>query len=198
MIGELGLRDSPLIRGPFTWIGGLNSQAASRLDRFLISNQWEDHFSAITQSALPRMVSDHSPIVLEAGGFSSGKSPFRFENMWVKIDGFKDLVKSWWNGYSIEGYSSHYIAKKLKALKKDLKIWNKEVVDNVSSNRVEAFAFLQCWEAKEKENPLNPGDMEAKNLALEDYKTWALLEETSWRNLVKRRQQKYQIFPQNG
>ena len=71
VIGELGLRDSPLTGGPFTWIGGLNSQAASRLDHFLISDQWEDHFSAITQSALPHMVSDHSPIVLETGGFSS-------------------------------------------------------------------------------------------------------------------------------
>ncbi|RVW38638.1 LINE-1 reverse transcriptase-like [Vitis vinifera] len=181
VIGELGLRDSPLTGGPFTWIGGLNSQAASRLDRFLISDQWEDHFSAITQSALPRMVSDHSPIVLEAGGFSSGKIPFRFENMWLKIDGFKDLVRSWWNGYSVEGYSSHCMAEKLKALKKDLKIWNKEVVGNVSSNRAEAFTRLQCWEAKEKENPLNPEDMEAKNLALEDYKKWALMEETSWR-----------------
>nr|CAN79448.1 hypothetical protein VITISV_004425 [Vitis vinifera] len=180
VIGELGLRDSPLTGGPFTWIGGLNSQAASRLDRFLISDQWEDHFSAITQSA-PRMVSDHSPIVLEAGGFSSGKIPFHFENMWLKIDGFKDLVRSRWNGYSVEGYSSHCIAEKLKALKKDLKIWNKEVVGNVSSNRAEAFARLQCWEAKEKENPLNLEDMEAKNLALEDYKKWALMEETSWR-----------------
>ena len=78
MIGELGLRDSPLTRGPFTWIGGLNSQAASRLDHFLISDQWKDHFSAITQPALPRMVSDHSPIVLEAEGFSSGKKPIPF------------------------------------------------------------------------------------------------------------------------
>ena len=181
VIGELGLRDSPLTGGPFTWIGALNSQAASRLDHFLILDQWEDHFSAITQSALPRMVFDHNPIVLEARGFSSGKNPFRFENMWLKIDGFKDLVRSWWNGYSVEGYSNHYIAEKLKALKKDLKIWNKEVVGNVSSNRAEAFARLQCWEAKEKENPLNPGDMEAKNLALEDYKKWAFLEETSWR-----------------
>ena len=39
MIGKLGLRDIPLAGGPFTWIGGLNSQAASRLDRFLISGQ---------------------------------------------------------------------------------------------------------------------------------------------------------------
>ena len=169
----------------------MNSQVVSRLDRFLISDQWEDHFSAITQFALPRLVSNHSPIVLEVGDFSSGKTPFRFENMWLKIDGFKDLVRSWWNGYSVEGYNSHCIAEKLKVLKKDLKNWNKEVVGNVSFNRVEAFSCLQRWEAKENENSLSPGEVEAKNLALEDYKKWALLEETSWRkvkrNLAKRR-----------
>ena len=185
MIGEPGLRDFPLTGGPFTWIGGLNSQAASRLDRFLILDQWEYHFSAITQSALPRLVSDHSPIVLKAGGFSSSKSPFRFENMWLKIDGFKDLVRSWWNGYFVEGYSSHCIAEKLKALKKDLKKWNKEVVGNVSFNRAEAYSRLQRWEAKENEISLTPGDVEAKNLAFEDYKKWALLEETSWRQKLR-------------
>ena len=79
VIGELGLRDVPLVGGPFTWIGGLNSQVASRLDRFLISDQWEDHFSDIMQSALPRLVSDHSPIVLEVRCFSSGKSHFRLK-----------------------------------------------------------------------------------------------------------------------
>ncbi|RVW39404.1 hypothetical protein CK203_099504 [Vitis vinifera] len=96
-------------------------------------------------------------------------------------DGFKDLVRSWWNGYSVEGYSSHCIAEKLKALKKDLKKWNKEVVGNVSFNRAEAFSRLQRWEAKENENTLTPEDLEAKNLDLEEYKKWALLEETSWR-----------------
>ncbi|RVW26396.1 Transposon TX1 uncharacterized 149 kDa protein [Vitis vinifera] len=181
VIGELGLKDLPLAGGPFTWIGGLNSQAASRLDRFLFSDQWEDHFSAITQAALPRLISDHSPIVLQAGGFSSGKSPFRFENMWLKIDGFQDLVQSWWNGYSVEGSSSHCIAEKLKALKKDLKNWNKEVIGNVSLNRAEAFSRLQRWETRENDSPLTASEVKAKNLALEDYKKWALLEETSWR-----------------
>ncbi|RVW69834.1 hypothetical protein CK203_061148 [Vitis vinifera] len=125
VIGELGLRDSPLT-------------------------------GAITQSALPRMVSDHSPIVLETE----------------------------WNGYSVEGYSSHCIAKKLKALKKDLKIWNKEVLGNVSSNRAEDFARLQCWEAKEKENPLNLGDMEAKNWLLNTIRNGPL-----WKKLLRGRSQ---------
>ncbi|RVW48558.1 hypothetical protein CK203_088455 [Vitis vinifera] len=67
------------------------------------------------------------------------------------------------------GYNSHCIAEKLKVL-------NKEVVGNVSFNRVEAFSCLQRWETKENENSLSPGEAEAKNLALEDYKKWALLE----------------------
>ncbi|RVW99827.1 putative ribonuclease H protein [Vitis vinifera] len=164
VIGELGLKDLPLAGGPFTWIGGLNSQAASRLDRFLFSDQWEDHFSAITQAALPRLISDHSPIVLQAGRFSSGKSPFRFENMWLKIDGFQDLVRSWWNGCSVEGSSSHCIAEKLKALKKDLKNWNKEVIGNVSLNRAEAFSRLQRWETRQKSREiwLKEGDKNTK------------------------------------
>ncbi|RVW72637.1 hypothetical protein CK203_050638 [Vitis vinifera] len=135
VIGELGLRDFPLAGGPFTWIGGLNSQTASRLDRFLISTNGRPLFC-------------HHVI------YSSSS------------EGFKDLVGSWWNGYSVEGYSSHCIAKKLKALKKDLKNWNKEVVGNVSFNRVEAFSRLQCWEAKENENSLTPGEVEAKKLTL--------------------------------
>ena len=34
-------------------------------------------------------------------------------------------------------------------------------------------------------NSLTLGEVEAKNLALEDYKKWALLEETSWRQKLR-------------
>ena len=55
------------------------------------------------------------------------------------------------------------------------------MVGNFSYNKAESFSPLQSWEAKENENFLIPGKAKAKRLALEDYKKWALLEETSWR-----------------
>ncbi|RVW20562.1 putative ribonuclease H protein [Vitis vinifera] len=67
----------------------------SRLDRFLVSEDWENHFSGAIQSSLPRPVSDHFPILLDGGGVRSGPSPFWFENMWLKEEGFKELLKGW-------------------------------------------------------------------------------------------------------
>ena len=107
VIEELSLKDLPSFGGQFMWYGGLNSQVASRLDRFLVSDEWEDHFSGVFQCTLPRIVSDHCPISLEGGRVKKGKIPFHFENMWLLSDGFKELVREWWTGYSVAGSNSH-------------------------------------------------------------------------------------------
>ena len=148
-------KDLPLFGSRFTWCRGINSQAASRLDRFLVTDEWEDHFSGILQYALTRTVLDHCSIVFEGGGVKKGKTPFRFENMWLLLNGFKELVRKWWTEYIVTGTSSHCLAEKLKALKKDLGEWNKKVFGNVSISKLEAFAHVQFWDLKEMDNPLS-------------------------------------------
>ena len=93
VIEDLGVRDMPLQGGPFTWSGGSNGRAMFRINRFLVSGDWDSYFSRVTQSTLPRPVSDHFPILLDGGGIRSGPSPFWFETMWLKSEGFKDLLK---------------------------------------------------------------------------------------------------------
>ena len=88
VVEDLELRDYPLQGGLFTWRGGLNNQSQSRLDRFLVTDEWDRMFNGAKQGILAKPVSDHFPILLEGGGLKRGPSPFRFENMWLEERGF--------------------------------------------------------------------------------------------------------------
>jgi hypothetical protein len=71
----------------------------SRIDRFLFTVDWEEGFSMTSQKRMIRLTSDHFPIMLECGFFQRGRRPFRFENMWLKADGFLERVQNWWGSY---------------------------------------------------------------------------------------------------
>ena len=88
-IEELSLLDLPVEGGSYTWSSSSDQPLMSRIDRVLVSHDWEDHYSDVIQRVLPCPILDHFPILVEARGISRGKSPFRFENMWLKTKGSK-------------------------------------------------------------------------------------------------------------
>lgn len=123
----------------FTYSSGLNNLAFSRLDPFLVFDTWESHFDGVIQCILPKPISDHSPILLDGVAVRNRPIPFRFENMQLKVEGFKNLVKGWWSRYHFPRSFSFILASKHKALKSDLKRWNKDVFGNVSFKKDVAF-----------------------------------------------------------
>ena len=181
VVDELGLVDLQLQGGAFTWSGGLNNQSRARLDRFLVTPYWLDQFSRVIQRRLPRPTSDHFLVLLEGGCLRRGSAPFKFENMWFKVEGFKDLIRNWWRGIEVSGSTDFRLSAKLKELKQKLKVWNREVFGNLECNKEAALQQVEYWDRVEGERSLTLEELACKKKAKEGYAKWVDLEETHWR-----------------
>lgn len=180
-IEDLNLIDLPLERGSYTWSSGSNQPSMSRLDRVLVSPDWEEHYPDVIQRILPRPISDHFPILVEIGGMARGKSPFRFENMWLKMEGFTDRVHSWWNRHSFSGTPSFVFAKKLKALKEDIVQWNRLEFGHVGRKKTQLLEALKLLDAKEGEFGLSDAETCERVAVRSEVEKLLSLEEISWR-----------------
>jgi hypothetical protein len=180
-ISAQGLIDTPLLGGKFTWSNGRTIDARSRLDRFLFTADWEDYFGLISEKRLVRLGSDHFPILLVCGSPHQGSRPFKFENMWLKVDGFVAKVHQWWNSYQFQGFPSYILANKLKALKFDLRHWNAEEFGNVTARKNALLAELNVLDVDLDSHILSTEDRVRKEMVIAEVNHLILMEEISLR-----------------
>ena len=93
-----------------------------------------------------------------AGSVNKGRSAFKFENMWLKEEVFVERVQQWWNGYCFLGSPSFILACKFKALKEDLKKWNKEEFGNLAFRKKCILSELLGLDAREDLSGLSQED----------------------------------------
>ncbi|RVX01665.1 Transposon TX1 uncharacterized 149 kDa protein [Vitis vinifera] len=77
--------------------------------------------------------------------------------MWLKVDGFKELLRG----------------------------WNRDVFGRLEVNKNLALQQVEFWDGVESERSLTEGETELKKEAKDVFKKWVLLEETHWRQLSR-------------
>ncbi|GLT46628.1 hypothetical protein SLA2020_203720 [Shorea laevis] len=136
-IQDRELIEIPLIGKRFTWVK-VDGSAMSKLDRFLMSEEFLLNFPNVSQRALKRDLSDHCPILLKNTEADWGPKPFRSLDCWLQHENFEDFVKDKWSSFEVEGRGGVKLKEKLKKLKQELKIWNREVFGHIEKNIEEA------------------------------------------------------------
>ena len=180
-ISNNGLIDIPLFGGNYTWSNNQEMVSMLRINRFLYTVDWDEGFITISQKRLVRLTSDHFPIMLECGSILRGRQPFRFENMWLKADGFLERVRNWWGSYQFSGIASFFLTNKLKALKGDLKKWNKDEFGHVTMKKNMMMVDLRELDLVEETRPLSVDEKSKKELTIVKLDKLILMEEINWR-----------------
>lgn len=129
-VEDMDLIDPPLLGRRFMWYKA-DGSAMSRLDRFLLSQDWMVVWEVEAQWALNRDVSDHCSIMLKQGKHDWGPKLFRFNNCWLGHPGVHKLVEKCWLENNFQGWKAFTLKEKLKLLKWELKNWNSEVFDDI-------------------------------------------------------------------
>eukprot|EP00253_Pinus_taeda_P017161 PITA_17161 len=171
--------------GLFTWnnkIGG-EAQVASRLGRFMISEELMLINNEITEKILPFGGSDHWPIQLEIKGLDAPRNrPFIFENIWLSHPDFLSNIKKWWiEDLQIQGSKMFPLHKRLKHIKFRLKEWNKKDFGNIFVNKKSMETKIQELNQELIQDGFNKDKNEQFDKLHHEWENLCKQEEIFWR-----------------
>uniref|UniRef100_J3L454 DUF4283 domain-containing protein n=1 Tax=Oryza brachyantha TaxID=4533 RepID=J3L454_ORYBR len=131
VLNRLELKEIYLFGRRYTWSNEQQQPVMVKLDRVFATTGWEDAFPETSLQALSSSASDHCPILLTCGQLNKRPRRFRFENFWVTLEGFQQIVQEVWS----EGVSSEdpFVALyvKLARLAKRLREWGQRRVSQI-------------------------------------------------------------------
>ncbi|XP_074305080.1 uncharacterized protein LOC141640018 [Silene latifolia] len=137
-IANCGLTDIHTTGAFYTWTNKQETlkRVYSRLDRFLVNQDWAQQFPNMTAHFYPSGYFDHCPCVVSDNQLDAiRKANFKYFNMWSKTPPFLTTVQEEWQK-SYSGYPMYCVTRKLKALKGKLKELNKECYSDVENSAI--------------------------------------------------------------
>ncbi|KAL7246982.1 hypothetical protein ACSBR2_001986 [Camellia fascicularis] len=140
VIDECNLTDLGFSGPKFTWTNSCHGLAniKERLDRALCNDPWHTFFPEAWVQHLPKINSDHCPLLISLIGFVPHllRRPFRMEAAWLTHPTFETLVQQSWN------FTEKDLPLTIDRFVAVTTTWNREAFGNIFWNKKRVLARL--------------------------------------------------------
>lgn len=114
-----------------------NGRKLSRLDRILVDHDFINNWPDSSFTALPRYLSDHSPLILISNPQDYGPIPFRFFNSWLSRPDLVNVILEANEKFIFNGPTELAFQAKLKFFREEIKKW-------VTANKAKEDEIKNC------------------------------------------------------
>jgi mannosylglycoprotein endo-beta-mannosidase len=187
VIESLDLKEIVMAGRQFTWAGSGHNPTFEKLDRVLVSTEWEDQFPLTTVEPRDRNISDHTPLVLSTGASThqSQNRPFKFERGWLIWEGFYDMVANIWQSQTSGSTPLERWQSKIRRLRQHLRGWAKHTAGFYRKEKKTLLALLENLDKKAKSSYLSDQEINLKHYLKERLVCLLREEELKWYKRAK-------------
>jgi hypothetical protein len=155
----------------------------SRIDRIFCTTNFESLFPLAHARALPRLGSDHTPIIWDAGlGQHPKKSSFKFEKWLLTRPDFKDLVLKAWSLNRKRGQSNlDCWQDKVRYFRKLAKGWSANLEADIRKHKKALMEEYDALDILSETQVLSDQDRSRMTFILRDLNSYWIIEETKAR-----------------
>ena len=165
IIEMLNLRELELIGRKYTWANYVEVPTYEKLDRILVTTDWEQKISLASVQALTREISDHTPPLLDSGEPSHRGNVlnFKFELGWLTRDGFFGLVKEVWKSKNRGRSPMEKWQNKIRRLRRFLRVWARNLSSQNKKHKSNLLTKIDDLDRKAETIVLSPQEMELRH-----------------------------------
>lgn len=157
-IDENVLIDLPLCGRRYTWFKG-DGLSMSRIDRFLLSEEWCIQWPNCFQVALLRVLSDHCSLQLSVDEDNWELRPSRMLKCWQDMSRYTQFVCYKWKSFQLDGWADYVAKEKLKLIKATLKEWHYLHAKNIPARLDSLKICLSKYDEKGEDAGLSPEEI---------------------------------------
>ena len=178
VLNQCGLQEMGPTDRRYTWRGPTTH---SRSYCFLCSIELMESFPLALVIALPRPLSDHSPLIWNSNVETVKPPYFKLDRSWLRNEVIKNSIKDWWCNQPILGTASKQLTKKLTGLRLYLISRWRQIREERTRARDAALARVQDLDKIEDNWSLTTNESHERKSSREAVAAADLRVEMDWR-----------------